>query len=55
MNAVAIQRLRARLAQDEPFKSPVLFHTTYLECLKQNVKIFIALDFIVAPSRRIHI
>jgi len=37
----------------EPFKSRVLFHTTYSEYFKQNVKMFDSLDFIAELTQHI--
>ena len=38
--------LSLKIIRHEPFKSRVLFHTTYSEYFQQNVKMFDALDFI---------
>ena len=45
--------LSLKKIRHEPFKSRVLFHTTYSEYFKQNVKMFDALDFIAELTQHI--
>ena len=45
--------LSLKKIRHEPFKSPVLFHTTYSQYFKQNVKMFEALDFIAELTQHI--
>ena len=45
--------LSLKIIRHEPFKSRVLFHTTYSEYFQQNVKMFDALDFIAELTQHI--
>jgi hypothetical protein len=45
--------LSLKKIRHEPFKSRVLFHTTYSKYFKQNMKMFDALDFIAELTQHI--
>ena len=50
---MARQPLSLKKIRHEPFKSRVLFHTTYSEYFKQIVKMFDVLDFIAELTQHI--